>query len=132
MVKINDTTTFPITSPVDDDFVIGTDISNTTNSSGGETVSFRIKDIRGVGSEQTWQIVSRSNGTSYQNTTGKPIMVSHLGNTDNGIEVSTNNSTWVRASGSGNNNFLGNQSIIVPNGHYYRYNNSYGNKAELR
>lgn len=85
-----------------------------------------------IGVSQSWSSVSRSTGTAYQNTTGKPIMASHLGNTNNGIEVSTDNSTWVTASGNGNNNFLGNQSIIVPNGHYYRYNNSYGSKYELR
>lgn len=40
MARINDTTTFPITPAEPDDRVIGTDISNTTNNAGGETVQF--------------------------------------------------------------------------------------------
>jgi hypothetical protein len=47
MVKINDTTAFPNTTPADDDHVIGTDISNTTNSADGETVTFTIGSITG-------------------------------------------------------------------------------------
>lgn len=45
MARINDTTTFPITEPGFGDFVIGTDVSNTTNSAGGESVSFSIGAI---------------------------------------------------------------------------------------
>lgn len=47
MVKINDTTAFPNTVPSVEDHVIGTDISNTTNSADGETVTFTIGSISG-------------------------------------------------------------------------------------
>jgi len=47
MVKINDTTAFPNTVPSAEDHVIGTDISNTSNSADGETVTFTIGSISG-------------------------------------------------------------------------------------
>lgn len=45
MVKINDTTTFPLTAPASGDFVIGTDISDTGNSADGEVVNFTLQSI---------------------------------------------------------------------------------------
>ena len=86
----------------------------------------------GVGEGQTWQIVSRSDGVTYQNTTGKPIMAMVQGNSAAGIDVSADNVSYVRASGGNNNNFICTHTVIVPNGHYYRYFNSSGSKAELR
>jgi hypothetical protein len=80
----------------------------------------------GVGEGQTWQGVTRATNTSYQNTTGKPIMlvVTGTNNTFNTnelrIEISTNNSTWVTASQTYGRNWGGPVSAIVPNGHYYR------------
>jgi len=46
MAKINNTTTFPITAPALDDIVLGTDVSDTGNSADGETVNFKLDDIR--------------------------------------------------------------------------------------
>jgi hypothetical protein len=85
-----------------------------------------------IGDGQTWQIVSRSDGTAYQNTTGKPIMAMVQGNSAAGIDVSANGSSYVRASGGNNNNFICTHTVIVPNNHYYKYYNSSGSKAELR
>lgn len=82
-------------------------------------------DSIGVG--QTWQIVSRSDGVSFQNTTGKPIMAMVQGNSAAGIDVD-----GVRASGGNNNNFICTHTVIVPNGSFYVYFNSSGSKAELR
>lgn len=48
MARINNTTTFPITAPASDDLVIGTDVSDTTNSADGETVNFKFSDILGL------------------------------------------------------------------------------------
>ena len=45
MARINNTTTFPITTPATDDLVIGTDVSNTTNSANGETVNFTVGSL---------------------------------------------------------------------------------------
>jgi hypothetical protein len=65
----------------------------------------------GVG--QSWQDVSGSRlvSTSYQNTTGQPIMVAFNGT----AEVSTDNATWVQVG-----NAAANASFIVPDDHYYR------------
>jgi len=91
----------------------------------------------GVGAGQTWQDVlsSRSASTSYQNTTGKPIMVaiSYIGSADPAIRVSSDNSTWVglvKSSGSVN---MGDQ-FIVPDNWYYRCdtNSTINYWAELR
>lgn len=85
-------------------------------------------DNNGVGKSQTWQDVSsnRSLGTSYQNTTGKPIMVNVMtsvgGSVDDGVrlELSTNNSTWVTVAIRGDDNSIDTFSAVVPNQHYYR------------
>lgn len=46
--KINRTDIYPLTTPADDDFVLGTDVSNTTNDPNGETVNFSIAALRGT------------------------------------------------------------------------------------
>lgn len=78
----------------------------------------------GIGESQTWQDVtgSRSVGTTYQNTTGKPIMISLIISTggEKYFDVSTNGSTWVLVAQGQSNQTLEHFSIIVPNGHYYR------------
>lgn len=45
MAKVNDTTTFPITTPAAADLLFGTDVSNTSSSADGETVNFEIYDV---------------------------------------------------------------------------------------
>jgi len=50
MAKINNTTTFPIVPAADvsdEDLLIGTDVSDTTNDDAGETKNFRVGDLRG-------------------------------------------------------------------------------------
>ena len=75
---------------------------------------------------QTWQDVSASrvgNNTSYQNTSGKPIVVAvawtNSGPNFGGLAVSSNNSTWVnvgpRVSSTGNA-----VTAIIPVNWYYR------------
>jgi hypothetical protein len=74
-----------------------------------------------VGYNQTWQFVSRAVGISYQNTTGKPIMVAVFRPDSVYLQVSTDNSSWVTiANGGGGSGEWGSGSMIVPNGHYYR------------
>lgn len=81
----------------------------------------------GVG--QTWQDVSgsRVRATTYQNTTGKPIMVNAAVDgsaaTLSRIEVSVDNSVWVVVAGSKTSNVFDNNwafSVVVPDQHYYR------------
>jgi hypothetical protein len=48
MVKINNTAIFTVNStPADDDLLLGTDVSNTSNDPDGETVNFRVDAITG-------------------------------------------------------------------------------------
>lgn len=87
------------------------------------------RDENGIGVSQTWQDVSgsRSDGTSYQNTTGKPIMVSVNSDQDGLLQVSTDNATWVtvgRFIDSSNDRTT--CTTIVPNNHYYRTSGAAG------
>lgn len=84
-------------------------------------------NIRAVGIGQTWQNVagSRAVSTSYQNTTGRPIIVNMVlngGSTRRYVQVSSDNVTWIDIgsdSGSSTPN-----SFVVPNNWYYRVNGS--------
>jgi len=80
-----------------------------------------------IGDSQTWQNMagSRSVGTSYQNSTGRTIMVS-VGTTlsvEAYLQVSTNNSSWVSVGtlgGHGGINDSKSTQVVVPSGHYYK------------
>lgn len=76
-----------------------------------------------LGVNQTWQDLtsSRSAGTSYQNTTGKPIQVALRLNTGASglVQVSTDNASWVTL-GVSNSSAFANVSFVVPHGYYYR------------
>lgn len=90
-----------------------------------------------VGVGQTWQnmLASRAGGTSYQNLTGRPIVVSvRVGATGSGrdLQVSTDNATWVTVMTSSTIEIY-QQTAIVPPNHYYRIlTGSIGTWAELR
>lgn len=90
-----------------------------------------------LGWGQTWQDVSgsRTVGTSYQNTTAKPIMVNlqPTSATVGEFQVSTDGTTWLRlailvASGSD----IRQGAWIVPPGYYYRVTAGTVLWAELR
>lgn len=88
-----------------------------------------------IGVDQVWgdYSVPRSVGVTYQNATGRPIMVSIRTTADLGtVEVSENTDTWIaldRATAGG----LLHCQFIVPNGHFYRLNGgAIGSWAELR
>ena len=83
-----------------------------------------------IGVGQSWQDVksSRSLSTSYQNTTGRPIMVAitHEGS-QYPIQVSSNGSTWVSVGLTGNSGVVrSGTAFVVPNSHYYRVNGGSG------
>lgn len=94
----------------------------------------------GVGEGQTWQnmIASRANNTQYQNTTGRPIMVSASGNSVSGgtnilAYVGTASADVEVARGSG---YFGQPALqfIVPDQHYYKVSagNGLATWTELR
>jgi hypothetical protein len=82
---------------------------------------------------------SREFATSYQNTTGKPIVViaQYWATAGTGtstsylMEVSANNSTWFTAGSNGNTGNATNanpnpSAAVVPNGYYYRLSRNTG------
>lgn len=77
----------------------------------------------GVGEGQTWQNVagSRSIGTAYQNTTGRPIALLVLGSSSGPgtVQVSGNGVTFVAVAKIGGQYHLP-ASLIIPTGHYYK------------
>lgn len=77
----------------------------------------------GVG--QTWQVVtgSRSSGTSYQNTTGKPIQVAITGVTGSNVTfaISTDNVTFTTIARFDNDYGI---FMVVPNNLYYKFTGS--------
>ena len=87
-----------------------------------------------IGVGQTWQnlIGSRLANTTYQNTTGKPIMVScSTSALTSALRVSSDNVTFIDVVTGGNLS----KETIVPSGHYYRLynnNNTVLHWAELR
>ena len=94
------------------------------------------RDAQTLGWGQMWKDVtaSRTSGTVYQNTTGRPIMVSITGDggsTHGAFQVSVNGTTWVNVM----SNFGDvDGQCVVPNGYYYRQNGgvSISLWAELR
>lgn len=95
----------------------GTDVSWTTPAAPSS----------GVGDGQQWYDMtsSRSMGTSYQNTTGRAIMVSvaTVISVEKYLQVSHNGSSWVNIGtlgGHGGINDSGASQAIVPAGHYYK------------
>jgi hypothetical protein len=87
----------------------------------------------GLGVGQTWQSVSRTLGTSYQNTTGKTIAAAgRFGAAAGGkAQVSTNGSTWVDVMTSGAVEAIS-FYLVVPDTHYYRTTGNGTITAELR
>ena len=74
----------------------------------------------GLGWGQTWQTVTRSFGTSYQNTTSRPIQVSvKTGGSGSAIQVSPDNATWLTV-GQNDSADYGYSSAIIPVNYYYR------------
>ena len=113
----------------------GTDTTQVATTAFVEAATTAVDRI-GVG--QTWQDFTGSrsgSNTSYQNTTGRPIMVSIFKNFSSQwtVSVSTNNSTWVNI-GGGASDEQTTVSFIVPDLSYYRASltTASPNWAELR
>lgn len=111
-------------------YTVGTSANNLVQLNGSGELpavsAINLTNVQGLGVGQTWQDVtsSRSGGsTSYQNTTGKPIMINVRGNNSNlgSVQVSTDNTTWVTVSYAiDTSEGRSTHGIIIPNGHYYR------------
>ena len=117
---------------IDDDTM---DTASATKLATSESIKAYVNSIT-IGVNQTWQDMSSSRvaSTSYQNTTGKPIMVA-IKNASLGsgkvAAVSSDNSTFITIGSQGNtenSHFY----FIVPNNHYYKYTGAFGIWCELR
>ena len=87
-----------------------------------------------LGWGQTWQDVagSRTSGTSYQNTTGRPIQVAvRSSNTAMTFQVSSDNSTWVTVTTTATNSPSG-FACVIPASWYYRATGGISYWTELR
>lgn len=63
--KINRTDIYPNTTPADDDFVLGVDVSDTGNDANGEVVTFTIADILSTPHNHTKSNISDFNEADY-------------------------------------------------------------------
>ncbi len=92
----------------------------------------------GIGVGQTWQDVtgSRAQDTTYQNTTGRPIMVAVTlaQNADTRYLEISSGSGWMKFSSSAGNGNTAQVtvSVILPHGYYYRTRSNHVKWWELR
>jgi len=138
--------TATLTSPVINTAVTGTALASTAEAEAGtatnklmtpDTTAAAIAALAGgagFSSGQTPQNVlgSRTKGTTYQNTTGDPIMVVVSG--DSGsinymLQVSVDGTTWIDVGDVGTSGYRAVWSCIVPNSWRYRVPSSVSNPA---
>jgi len=91
----------------------------------------------GIGLNQTWQVVTRTSGTAYQNTTGKSIMVAVRDLVPSGnsntltITASPDNVTYTTIASILHSDGTA-MSFIVPQSYYYKITGSSLAVSELR
>lgn len=96
-------------------------MSSSLNGTGVTFSNGLSQDIPAVGPNQTWQAVTRVAGTTYTNTTGRPIVVStNCTASSSGTNTATVAgvvAAWgVVTAGGGQSNWM---TFIVPNGATY-------------
>jgi hypothetical protein len=91
-------------------------------------------DDAAIGVGQTWQAVTRTTGTSYQNTTGRSIQVSFRPSSlgSGNFQVSDDDSTWVTIASTGAVELYQISAIIPPDIYYRLTTVSIAQWAELR
>jgi len=92
---------------------------------GGEALSA----MSSLGYGQTWQSVTRTTGTTYYNTTGRPITVAISITATGAFSFFVNSFQVVNAS---NASTLGVCTVVVPPGASYSYSGNSGTQTELR
>lgn len=124
---------------IDDDTM---DTATDTTLATSQSIKAYVDTIT-IGVGQAWQSFgtpARTDGTSYQNTTGKPIMVAIRGRDDANpsAQVSSDGIAWITLGLFVDQSLGGaaftNISFIVPNNHYYRTTASLADRfwSELR
>ncbi|MES2966446.1 MAG: thrombospondin type-1 domain-containing protein [Patescibacteria group bacterium] len=86
----------------------------------------------GLGYDQEWQIINRTQGVWYRNTTSQPIMIFHKNiNSGTSISVGAATTTAVEMNYQDYDSDLDNGStIVIPQNHYYRMNTGTENSAD--
>ena len=110
----------------------GNSIYSRTRVSGAWNAWVRFIDEReALGIGQTWQQPSRTAGTTYTNSTGKPIQWIVEGSSGGTVQVSSDGVTWITLGTlDGTANTV--VSAIVPNTWRYRANTGFVTWSELR
>jgi hypothetical protein len=110
-------------TPIDTSLVAG----STAAVTGGAIKNYvDTLEAKVIGVSQTWsdERSNRTAGVSYQNTTGRPIMVvvsyAPTGNSTQQIQVSDDNVTFVTLANLGFDPSESATSFIVPHNYYYR------------
>lgn len=102
--------------------LVGTNITGTSNALNA-----------GIAVNQTWQTVTRTSGTTYTNTTGKPITANIVASQAAGQSMSaTVNGQAVGQLASSASNTVFVFTIIIPNGATYVFTGTYTFVYELR
>jgi len=113
----------------------GTDTTESLVSPAKVKAAIEALAAGGFGVGQTWQSVSRSSGTTYQNTTGKPIAVSVTSaesSTAVSLSIGATAGSLVAVSRAQGAQLESTCYGVVPPDHYYRYNGQVAAWTELR
>ncbi len=101
---------------------------NVLTSNGTTWTSSAIPDS-GIGFGQTWQAVTRTSGTTYTNSTSKPIMiVASIYGINAGLSITVDSVNM----GTVNGNYGGSITTIVPVGKTYVITGAWSYLSELR
>ncbi len=105
-----------------DDIAALTDPGGTRGLGWDDTANEVVWQQPPLGVGQTWQVPTRAKGTTYQNTTGRPIQVSIWGDNYT-FQVSEDNVSWTSLIGSGSSGADRQTFAVIPDTHYYRATN---------
>jgi len=100
---------------------------STIQGYGGQALA----SMSSFGYGQTWQTVTRTSGTTYYNTTGKPIFIAYTKSTTGSCELIINGVTVANAFGN-SGVALGMASAAIPVGASYSLNATATTVCELR
>ena len=107
-----------------------------TSGGSGAAPSWAAPPDAGIGVGQTWQSVSRTAGTTYQNTTGKPIMVVGWSAFVSGdlflLAGEVSPPTLVVSTSGANYSLIKCVQAVIPVGAYYKFDGSFIEFRELR
>jgi hypothetical protein len=110
---------------IDGNAATATQATNAATATQAINATLAVDAINTIGYNQTWQLVTRTMGVSYTNSTGKPIMLvaqaNRNGTSTSGIQITFGNGVTVPVcygtNSNGGNTAVG--SIIIPAGSTY-------------